>query len=506
MTWDWHIHGNYYFSGDIRFGWKDVDLAGLTILGGTKVLAHKTYRVNKAPKIYFQLFRKYLTTYGTPNNPVCISSQYSSPSYGDWEGLVIDYPDSVYLNGTIISFANTGLSAYGVDFYPLDIQIDKCSFISHYYGGIVLYRPAIYKRMKITDSLFDHCLMFGIHIKKDDLGGEASYFANDTIRNSTIGIYYFGNVHPPDPPDPNVPVIENCVMNSSTPNSGYGIYMSSLEVSNHDFWIRPRIENDSISGFNTGIWLQMVHSEGKLISNRIKSNGAYGLFLQSSSPNLYESEYGVPNIFRDNKIGINCDGRSYPIVTGTVFRDHISRSSIIQTRIGTTPMPNFTGPNSFTQTSIWSGFRYIQNDNNGISLMATGNYWGVSPPPPWAFNGPVIWDPCLPSDQYGGYEKRECQGLSIPERAALLQNYPNPFNPTTEISYYLAEPGYGCLKIYSITGQLVKTLVSGNLAEGEHDVIWDGRNNRGADVASGIYFYVLSTGKGRISKTMTLLR
>jgi hypothetical protein len=79
----------------------------------------------------------------------------------------------------------------------------------------------------------------------------------------------------------------------------------------------------------------------------------------------------------------------------------------------------------------------------------------------------------------------------IPERFVLDQNYPNPFNPHTTISYSLPENSHVSLKIFSVTGQLVRTLQEGNRSAGRHVASWDGLNDKGNSVGSGVYFYRL---------------
>ena len=87
----------------------------------------------------------------------------------------------------------------------------------------------------------------------------------------------------------------------------------------------------------------------------------------------------------------------------------------------------------------------------------------------------------------------------IPEETALLPNYPNPFNPETWIPYHLANPSEVTLTIYSVTGEIVRTLTLGHQPAGMYQTrsraaYWDGKNNVGESVASGIYFYTLSAG------------
>jgi hypothetical protein len=77
---------------------------------------------------------------------------------------------------------------------------------------------------------------------------------------------------------------------------------------------------------------------------------------------------------------------------------------------------------------------------------------------------------------------------------ALLQNYPNPFNPDTWIPYILAEPTHLQIQIYNISGQLVRTLEIGRQDTGiyldkNNAAYWDGRNDAGERIASGVYFY-----------------
>jgi len=98
------------------------------------------------------------------------------------------------------------------------------------------------------------------------------------------------------------------------------------------------------------------------------------------------------------------------------------------------------------------------------------------------------------------------EGLNVPANFSLDQNYPNPFNPTTNISFALPSDSKVSLNIYNIMGQKVKTLVDGITKAGTHTVTWDGTNEQGESVASGIYFYKLSAGDKVITKKMSLVK
>jgi hypothetical protein len=82
----------------------------------------------------------------------------------------------------------------------------------------------------------------------------------------------------------------------------------------------------------------------------------------------------------------------------------------------------------------------------------------------------------------------------VPASYNLAQNYPNPFNPTTQIQFAIPEAGNVTLKIYNSLGQLVKTLIDGNMSEGYHTVTWNSTNNLGNKLSSGIYFYRITAG------------
>ena len=108
----------------------------------------------------------------------------------------------------------------------------------------------------------------------------------------------------------------------------------------------------------------------------------------------------------------------------------------------------------------------------------------------------------------GGREVRSpLVSMELPPRPLTLeQNYPNPFNPATEIAYFLPEREGVELVIYDVTGRRVRALVSGVQAMGRYVVGWNGLNDRGDSVGSGVYYYRLRAGKKIITRKMVLLR
>jgi flagellar hook assembly protein FlgD len=98
-------------------------------------------------------------------------------------------------------------------------------------------------------------------------------------------------------------------------------------------------------------------------------------------------------------------------------------------------------------------------------------------------------------------------GIDVaPLETALAQNVPNPFNPTTTIRFSLAAPGQVTLAVYDVSGRRVRTLVDEYRAADRYHVSWDGRNEAGESVASGVYFYRLVAGRFAQTKKMVLLK
>jgi hypothetical protein len=94
----------------------------------------------------------------------------------------------------------------------------------------------------------------------------------------------------------------------------------------------------------------------------------------------------------------------------------------------------------------------------------------------------------------------------LPGDFVLAQNFPNPFNPTTSIEFTLPSRQQVSLEVYNTLGQWVRTLVSDFKSAGRHSVTWNGTDDAGRAVSSGVYFYRLSTESFTTSRKMLLLK
>ncbi len=152
--------------------------------------------------------------------------------------------------------------------------------------------------------------------------------------------------------------------------------------------------------------------------------------------------------------------------------------------------------------STWNGY-----DNDSIVVDSLTFSAGTS----WLFvdENQVSFLPIWGGRLYfggGGSSVYSEVGAEVPETYALNQNYPNPFNPTTKISFDIPARSHVVLTVYNVLGQKVKTLVDEELAPNHYVTEWDGTNEGGAQVSSGVYFYKLQTEDFSSTKKMVLLK
>jgi len=93
-----------------------------------------------------------------------------------------------------------------------------------------------------------------------------------------------------------------------------------------------------------------------------------------------------------------------------------------------------------------------------------------------------------------------------PARTGVEQNRPNPFNPATVIRLALAEPSHATVEVFNARGERVRTLLDGPRAAGWIDLLWDGRDDAGRPVSSGVYLYRFTAGRTVETRKMTLMR
>ncbi len=145
---------------------------------------------------------------------------------------------------------------------------------------------------------------------------------------------------------------------------------------------------------------------------------------------------------------------------------------------------------------------YIYEDENEVVSNTEYWYWleSIEYSGETESHGPITL--FIPEDE------EEPGSPEIPDIYGLHQNYPNPFNPSTEISFMLKKDCIGELSIYNIKGKMVRTLFSNRSIPQDELIIyiWNGKDETGKEVSSGVYYYKLMTSKGDFVRKMILLK
>jgi M6 family metalloprotease-like protein len=191
------------------------------------------------------------------------------------------------------------------------------------------------------------------------------------------------------------------------------------------------------------------------------------------------------NVFESTAVAL-LSSQSAPQIIGNTFTGNVTAL-----RVSSSPVPSpITGNTFVTNTTA------IDN-RSGILLSAQGNYWGTTDSTAIAglLAGEVDFSAFLDDDVATAVTASVDEAL--PQRFALRQAWPNPFNATTTIAFDLATAAAVELAVYDILGQRLRDLSPApSLDAGSYTVRWDGRDNRGQGVASGLYFYHLRTDAG----------
>ncbi|MBD3347641.1 MAG: T9SS type A sorting domain-containing protein [Candidatus Eisenbacteria bacterium] len=224
------------------------------------------------------------------------------------------------------------------------------------------------------------------------------------------------------------------------------------------------------------------------------TNGVHAKF--GGSPEL------EGNLLTANQYGVAVSDSAAPILLSNTF----DGNSVAALSSSGAPGPDVGG--SLENANDFVNPSYFQLFNSGSAAIdADYNYWGnVCPEADW-FYGPVDYNPW--TDETHTEVITECTDVpeGLASRPSVDHNYPNPFNPRTTIRYTVPRPGTRVqVEIYDLAGRLIRTLVSGEKAAGEHAAVWTGADGSGRRAASGVYFYRVQIGEYRTERKMLLLK
>lgn len=392
----------------------------------------------------FKVYKLYADSMGT--NP--------NDDYNNWpisDGAPVDGADNPWLIGqqllwSVFNDAKTLQHfAYGTD--PLGVEVQQTVFAASYESNTIYIKYKIYNK---GGDQIDSCY-FTLWVDPD-LGSPGDDLVGcDTLKN----MFY--------------------VYNDGVSDYDYG---SSPPAAGFQFIHGPLVPAPGESGYFESTlvpdYKNLDMSSSFRIINGIDPNDAdevygymKGLLGYSASPYIYNGD----------TLTYECSGDP---VGGTGDLDPFSADKRMIGTVG--PFDFAPGDSQYVMIRMAVG--------QGMSTLSSISDLKMRFSIP--FNYPTDVDDITPA--------------GLPDRFELAQNYPNPFNPTTTISYRLPTKAKVTLEIFNILGQKVATLIDAEQTAGTHKVEWNGTNEAGDQVTTGVYLYRLSTDKFKQTKKMMLLK
>lgn len=285
-------------------------------------------------------------------------------------------------------------------------------------------------------------------------------------------------------------------------NTPYLIAFATYGINNEVFFYSGIVNDYSIISFPSPVQPNQSHSRGVL---SYVTTGDYFTLYDATSNMAYEIPQSIPtlNINSGNYIAliINTSNSVYTYSSLTQQWQELN----IPEGINSIYCGDYVG---LIKAPEWEKKYYAYNGYGGnlVPLTVSGNWVNTLP----IANGKtalVVRDSIIYAFSPGiTTSTSPTQSPYVPEQIILHQNYPNPFNPVTNIRFTLPEAADVTLTVYDILGREVKTLVNERKAAGKHIVHWDGTDNSGQAVGSGVYYYRLTAGEYSSVKKMLLVR
>ncbi|MDH4222264.1 MAG: T9SS type A sorting domain-containing protein [candidate division Zixibacteria bacterium] len=249
--------------------------------------------------------------------------------------------------------------------------------------------------------------------------------------------------------------------------------------------------------------ISMDNSGNFIITWRDERNGNYDIYAQryESSGSPAGSNFRVNDDYGNHyqwSPRVDVTGSGDLVITWHDYRS--GNPDIYAQRYNSSGVP--LGSNYLVNNPHFASF---DQTNSAIASSGSNLYFT------WVDNRKGNWDIYAKVVDWSYTEAEEEQIAGLPNYFELFQNYPNPFNPSTKIQFKVGslkfgEPTHTTLIIYNILGQKVRTLLDEEMTPGAHQVVWDGRNEKGEVVSSGIYFYRLKAGEFTQTKRMVFVK
>jgi photosystem II stability/assembly factor-like uncharacterized protein len=261
---------------------------------------------------------------------------------------------------------------------------------------------------------------------------------------------------------------------------------------------------NSTEGYAAGEWGGIIHTSNGgsswLAKTPISSYALYGVYFADSSNGWVSGEFlGLPHVASISK---TTDGgntwQTQTFGTDEYLRDIYFVDSLTGWAVGGTIGGSGSNQHETILHTTDGGATWQMQASPssstllGVSFVDANDGWAVGVDGTvLTTSNPLSIEPVL---------------AAVPSEYALLQNYPNPFNPETNISFAIPKGGHVTLEIYNPVGQKIKTLENGLLPSGRYNYSWNGTNDHGSDVVSGVYFYKLQAGEYSQIRKMVFIK
>lgn len=462
---------------------------------------------------------------------------------------VLSYADS--LSGGVdegkVEFAVSGMlrvegTAYDPVVFDSDTESDSTWYGIRALSGSKIYienakiRNA-YSGLRLQHSVpdtvlstsFENCYTHGIYTTNDSAYIRLCEFTHDTERDASeaYGIYYhyvmsqgahevsrckFENVKRPIYSDWSRPVIDSCFFRNT--DTALPI-TAAIEC---PWGLSATITNSVFVSYGTGVSVGNLIYNGLIDACTFRSDTGNYYTVPRMSTGVMASNYASTVKIRNCCFGaIEEWGVHQAIEYAPVMPLDCGNSSDsgnnhfvweFMYTLNEVPPKTVSGPAVFIENSDTS---YQE------TMLAKGNYFDSDHAGPFLVGqidtaGSTIMQlyTCAYTEYQGGGgdtgTSKIASPTTLPIEFAVSQNYPNPFNPSTTIPFSIPEPVYVSVGVWNILGQQVAVPFEGMLGPGEHTVVWDGRDDDGDRVASGVYFFRVTAGQNVANRKMLMLK
>jgi len=487
------------------------------------VMAPADIRVTAGGSYHISVYGALTAVGDGPTQPIRIHSANGTPGRQDWAGLRHYGPGDVNLKHVLVEHGYRGLwilNTANVD----EIDIDSSEFRQSYFAGIQNDR-ATTSLVQITDSRFSDFTNHGIYIYRGHTEIDGCVFRDTLLRGVTID---GGGSRP------TAGQIKNCSFDSLRTSSAVGVYLSMIQSHDApdgrilesntfgDAWLgsSPNTQT-AIYVYNCAdpdlvLYANVIDGQsdpfrpGYGILNYSTRIQIEGLYPDTPDPMIDLAQYGVYCFSSSSSDTDYAFVRRTKIWSGQygVFVYSNSRVDLNNTA-GCDSVNAVSGFVDYGQFNVW-------NDSPD-TIQATGNWWNYCGPNcvDIMYYGLLNATPNIrlvdPVEQCGTAKRvviLPVDSTSIDELTVttVLGNYPNPFNSATIIQFDVPRAGDVQLIVFNVLGQRVRGLVDAHLEEGRHQASWDGSDDSGNRLASGVYFYRLMANELQVTKKMVIVK